>query len=93
MNDNFKKKWYFSKIRFYLKNLIWNYSFWLKSRKIFNETEYQIKDAKGFLTGETKKIKKFIGFQYKNKIYLDNPGFPINDRELWEVWKKKGLIK
>lgn len=93
MITELKKIWYFSKFRFYIKNAIWNYDFWLNSKKIFEVIEYKLKDNSGFYTGETKKIKKFKGFQYKNKIYLDNPGLPIDDRELWISWKKKGLIR
>lgn len=87
------EKWYFSKLRFYLKNLIWNYYFWLTAKKVYKIENFKIKDSKGFYTGESKNIKKFIGFSFRNKIYLDNPGFPITDRELWKVWKNKGLIK
>ena len=88
-----QKKWYFSNLRFYLKNAIWNYKFWLNSKKIFEEVEYRVKDQNGFYTGEIRKFKKFKGFQYKEKIYLDNPGFEIENRELWIHWKNKGLIK
>lgn len=87
------KTWHYSILRFYLKNFFWNYNFWLKSKKVFDEIEYKLKDNNGFYTGKTKKIKKFKGFLYKNKLYLDNPGFPIKDRELWINWKNKGLIK
>lgn len=90
---NLRKFWYYSSCRFYMKNFIWNYSFWLKSKKIFEEIEYQVKDHNGFYTGEKRKIKKFKGFLLNDKIYLDNPGFPIQDRDLWIVWKNKGLIK
>ncbi len=88
-----EKIWHYSTLRFYIKNLIWNYNFWLKSKKIFDEIEYRLKDDNGFYTGKTKKIKKFKGFLYKGKLYLDNPGFPIEERELWVNWKNKGLIK
>lgn len=88
-----KSYWHFSRLRFYIKNAIWNYNFWLKSKKIFETIEYKVKDQNGFYTGETKRIKKFKGFLFKEKIYLDNPGFPIENRELWTTWKNKGLIK
>ena len=54
-----QKKWYFSNLRFYLKNAIWNYKFWLNSKKIFEEVEYRVKDQNGFYTGEIRKFKKF----------------------------------
>jgi len=88
-----REVWHYSTLRFYLKNLIWNYNFWLKSRKVFDETEYRLKDKNGFYTGKTKKIKKFRGFLYRDKLYLDNPGFPIEERDLWTKWRNKGLIK
>lgn len=88
-----KNWWYFSALRFYLVNTRWNYSFWLNSKKIFEYKEYRVFDNRGFYTGEIRKIRKFIGYEYKGKIYQDNPGFPIIDRELWVAWKKKGLIK
>ncbi len=93
MIEFIEKIWYYSSIRFYVKNFIWNYNFWLKSKKILEEIEYKVKDQNGFYTGESRKIKKFKGFMVKDKIYLDNPGFPIDDRNLWIVWKNKGLIK
>lgn len=85
--------WYFSKIRFYLLNAKWNYSFWMNSKKVFEQKEYKFMDGYGFYTGETRKIKKFKGYEYRGKIYQDNPGFPIEDRELWTAWKNKGLIQ
>lgn len=88
-----KNLWYYSKYRFYLKNTIWNYNFWLKSKKIFEEVEYNTKNESGFYDGNKRKLKKFKGFLFKGKMYLDNPGFPINDRDLWVAWKNKGLIK
>ena len=81
-----KKKWYYSDIRFYFLNLIWNYKFWLFSKKVYDNKTFTVNN-------EEKKLKKFAGYLYKNKIYLDNPGFPIRDRDLWKVWKKKGFIK
>ena len=38
-------------------------------------------------------MAKEQAFQYKEKIYLANPGFEIENRELWIHWKNKGLIK
>lgn len=88
----FKTIWYYSNTRFYLKNVLWNYKFWLKSKKIFEEIEYKTKNSVGMYDGKMKKIKKFKGFLFEGKIYLDNPGFPIEDRSLWVTWKNKGLI-
>ena len=93
MFDKITKWWYYSSIRFYYLNTVWNYSFWLKSKKVYKLEEYKSKDKNGFYTNESRNIKKFIGFEYNNKIYLDNPGFPIKDRSLWTFWKEKGLIK
>lgn len=87
------EKWYYSTLRFYIKNLLWNYLFWLKAKKIYKYENFKLKDQNGFYTGQSKNIKKFIGFEFQNKIYLDNPGFPITDRKLWKIWRNKGLIK
>ena len=47
------------------------------------------------LSKEKKLISKrrFVGYFFENNVYLDNPGFKIDDRETWESWKKKKLIK
>jgi hypothetical protein len=37
--------------------------------------------------------KRFIGYVYNNKIYLDNPGLENIDRDTWKAWKKKGLLE
>lgn len=74
-------------------NASWNYRFWLNAKKVYTETEYKPMNDSGFYTGETKRIRKFIGYIYNGKIYQDNPGLPIKDRELWKKWKEKGLIK
>ena len=97
----FKNIWKRSKLRFYILNTIWNYSFWLFAKKIFKNVTYEIEygeyemDDYFKLKRNKKRVAKrrFVGYFYKNNIYLDNPGFKINDRMDWEVWKKRGLIK
>ena len=37
--------------------------------------------------------KRFVGYFYNNNIYLDNPGLKVDDRETWNAWKKKKLVK
>ena len=37
--------------------------------------------------------KRFIGYFFENNIFLDNPGFKIEDRKTWVTWKKKKLIE
>ncbi len=88
-----RKLWYYSAIRFYVNNLIWNYQFWFLAKKVYTTEEYTVRHEKGYLTDETKILKKFQGYDYKGTIYLDNPGMPIKDRVLWLKWKNKGLIK
>lgn len=92
--------WKYSKLRFYIKNAIWNYKFWLSCRKIYKTINYKVNDN-DFFVDETFKMhykkrnvqkKRFAGYIYKNNIYLDNPGLKIDDRKTWEKWKKKGLI-
>ncbi len=94
---------YFLKTRlgFYYLNLRWNASFWLNSRKMYKVISVTKKTG-DFSMDEvgkmnyvkvTKNKKRFVGYSYKENIYFDNPGFRIEDRELWESWKSKNLIK
>ena len=89
-----KKWWKYSSLRFFILNAKHNYDFWLNSKKIFREIEF-IKFNSSFRNNSfsKEKRKRFVGYEYKGKIYLDNPGLIIKDRDLWEVWKKKKLIK
>lgn len=91
MFDSIKRKWYFSSLRFYYLNAKWNYNFWLKCTREYKTLEYYHFSN---LKEEPQKLSKlrFIGYKFNNTIYIDNPGFPIKDRELWKCWKKKGLI-
>jgi len=41
---------------------------------------------------KTKDTKRFLGYVYKNKTYLDNPGIQGELEETWNAWIKKGLI-
>ena len=59
---NLRKFWYYSSCRFYIKNFIWNYSFWLKSKKIFEEIEYQVKDHNGFTQVKKEKLRNLKVF-------------------------------
>lgn len=84
---NLKKIWKFSKFRFYYKNLISNLDFFLNSKKVYKEIEYS-KDEFIFNPKKVKK-KRFLGYEYKDKIYLDNPGFNDVEEEVWHFWKSK----
>ena len=96
----FKNIWKYSRLRFYILNAFWNYNFWIFSKKIFKTISYKIEDGEFEMTdtlGMKKNIKnvsrrRFVGYIYKNNIYLDNPGLKIDDRETWKSWKRKGLI-
>jgi hypothetical protein len=88
-------------LRFYILNASWNYKFWIFSKKIYKVVNYDIEDGE-YGMGDDFKIKKnkkkiskkrFVGYFYKNNIYLDNPGLKIDDRETWESWKRRGMIK
>ena len=88
------------KVRFYILNALWNYRFWFFCKKLFKMVHYNI-EAGEYELDDTLKIKRniksftkkrFVGYFYKNNIYLDNPGFKVDDRETWKSWKKKGLI-
>lgn len=85
--------WRYSSLRFFILNASWNYRFWLNAKKQYEEKEYRPINENGFYTGEKKKIRKFVGYLYNGETYLDNPGLPIKDRDVWEKWKKKGLIR
>lgn len=96
----YNKLWKYSSLRFYIKNAIWNYKFWLNCKKIYKQVNYYIKED-DYYFDESFKIrykqkpiqkKRFAGYIYKNNIYYDNPGFKIDDRETWKQWRKKGLI-
>lgn len=96
----FKIKWQHSRLRFYILNTIWNYKFWLYSKKIYKTISYYVDDGDYDVDFDYKlKIKKkliskkrFVGYFFDNNIFLDNPGFKIENRETWESWKKKKLI-
>lgn len=90
-----------SKLNFYIKNLTWNISFWSKSKKEYMNIHYS-KDTTDYTLNEFMKPiykkkqeirKRFVGYRFKGKIYLDNPGMEIKDRDQWNSWRKKKLIK
>ncbi len=97
----FVKWWKKSRWRFYILNLTWNLKFWLFSKKIYQGITYEepiqdfFSDFSNKMYAKTKQItkKRFVGFLFNNKIYLDNPGIPKIDRETWVSWRKKGLVK
>lgn len=96
-----KNIWNHSRLRFYILNTVWNVKFWMNAKKLFKvvnyfiETEnYEMADDLKIVTPKVNKTKRrFVGYMFKNNLYLDNPGFKINERETWKIWKKKGLIK
>lgn len=87
---NIKEKWRFSKWRFYYKNLTWNVQFYLFSKKRFKDIEY----TKGNDIFKPEKINKhrFVGYEFKGRIYLDNPGFNDVESEVLKYWKGKGYF-
>ena len=99
--------WEHSRIRFYILNARWNYKFWLFAEKIFKEHSYEVIEEEELdldnvdITGKiiySKKKKnskrRFVGYLYEGRMYLDNPGIrPLVKKTTWESWKKKGLIK
>lgn len=84
-------KWKSSKVRFYLLNAKWNYSFWLFCKRKYAYVSYiKINPIK---QNREKVIKKrFLGYEYKGKLYEDNPGMPMKSNSDWKIWRKKGLI-
>jgi len=97
--------WKHSKIRFYILNTMWNYKFWLFAEKIYKNHSYDVieeelnlddVDITGRMRFKKKKVitRRFVGYKYKNGMYLDNPGLRHTvDKETWSAWKEKGLIK
>lgn len=79
---------FFSKIKFYIKNCIWNYKFWFFCKRKYVEYSFIKKNP---INGKREKIvkKRFQGYEYKGKIYQDNPGMPIKTKYEWERVKKR----
>lgn len=90
MFDCLKTYWKFSKLRFYYKNLISNFLFYLLSEKVYKDISYT-KDEHIFNPTQIK-TKRFLGYKYKGKIYLDNPGFENVEEEVWHFWKSKNYF-
>lgn len=91
MFDIIRTLWKYSKLRFYVKNAIWNYQFWFFCQKKYNNISYF---KRNFFNVNKQKVHKrrFEGYVYKNRVFLDNPGFSDIERDVWEVWKKKNLL-
>jgi hypothetical protein len=70
---------------------LWNYRFWIFAERIYDNYEINVKNFRDN-TYKKKKIKRFVGYKYKGKIYNDNPGFFIKNRKLWDNFKKNGLL-
>lgn len=88
----FKNWWKYSSLRFYILNTCWNYKFWLNAKKIY-ELVPQINTINRLGEKEIKSTKKrFKGYLYKGRIYLDNTGIPNIERDVWSAWKSKKLI-
>tara|TARA_R110001592_G_scaffold75555_2_gene228722 strand:+ start:321 stop:569 length:249 start_codon:yes stop_codon:yes gene_type:complete len=78
----------FGQIKFYIKNSIWNYKFWLFCKRKYVEYSFTKKSP---INGKREKVikKRFLGYEYKGKIYQDNPGMPITSEYEWNIVKKK----
>lgn len=96
--------WKHSRLRFYILNTKWNYGFWLHAKPVYKEHKYtvddgldltltSVQDTKVKVKKKTKTQRRFVGFMYKNQIYQDNPGIQGEDKETWEAWIRKGLVK
>lgn len=75
---------FFSKI----KNTIWNYKFWFFCKRKYVEYSYIKKNP---INGKKEKMvkRRFLGYEYKGKIYQDNPGMPIQRESDWKFIKKQ----
>ena len=92
--------WRYSRLRFYILNSAWNISFWLNCEKIYKNVSYK-KRIDDFHVDEIFKMtykyetitkRRFVGYLYKGNMYFDNPGLKIDGRDVWQNWKRKGLI-
>lgn len=88
-----KNWWKYSALRFYILNTIWNYKFWLNTKKVYDDIVYNNKNNRFGIKESSIVKKRFKGYLYKGKIYLDNPGIPNIERDAWNAWKNKGLIE
>jgi hypothetical protein len=96
----FKKSWKYSRLRFYILNTFWNYKFWIFAKKLYKEDQHIVEvneydmDYTFKLVPKKKKInrKRFVGYMYKNNIYIDNPGIQGIDQDTWNVWRRKKLL-
>jgi hypothetical protein len=77
----------FNKLKFYIKNAIWNYKFWLNCKRKYVEYSFV---KKNMINGKREKVikRRFHGYEYKGKIYQDNPGMPISSEKDWKFIKK-----
>lgn len=99
------KLWKYSRLRFYLKNMLWNYSFWLHAKPVYKDHHYQVEEGLNLENAMTQEIvqakmkitkktqKRFSGFLYKGIIYQDNPGIQGVDKQTWDAWIQKKLIQ
>jgi len=85
--------WKYSTLRFYILNAMWNYKFWLNAKKVYDTVTYNTHVSRLGERGSPVTKKRFKGYSYKGKIYLDNPGIPDIPKDVWSAWKKQGLIK
>jgi hypothetical protein len=96
-----KNFWKHSILRFYIKNAIWNFKFWLFCKKTYEDIVYNeplddfqfSPDLKIRQKSKTHKKRRFKGYYYDGNIYLDNPGIQGEDEETMRSWMRKGLIK
>jgi len=99
------KWWKHSRLRFYWKNAIWNYQFWLHAKPIYKDHHYKVEDGLDMekaLTQEVVQVKtkmknktqkRFAGFMYRGMLYQDNPGIQGIDKDTWDAWIQKGLVQ
>ena len=95
-----KKLWKHSRLRFYFVNAKWNFSFWLFCEKIYKDINYEepvdeFKVAADYNITQNKikhTKRRFVGYFYKGRMFLDNPGIQGEDIETMNSWMKKGLL-
>lgn len=95
----FKKRWKYSKLRFYVLNTKWNIKFWLLAKPL--EKDFQYMSEENYDADESfhlkpkrvpKSSKRFSGWLFEGNVYLDNPGIQKLPNDVWQKWHKKGWL-
>jgi hypothetical protein len=92
--NKLKNIWKYSKLRFYIKNAKFNLIFWLTCKKQYKSITFYKNSMLPIdsVFKEQVNKKRFEGYLFKGKIYLDNPGLTNIENDTWAELNKKGVI-